>query len=94
MGLGRRVLKMFMPDYGEGWDVLVGSAIFSLKSFLSIYHDWNYCNSPLYHNGCIQVVFFVLIIECIKYCDIIVEYSRIVLLNLRADWGWRRGRFN
>ena len=47
-------------------------------------------NSPLYQNGCIQVVFFVLLIGCIKHCDMIIEYSRILLLNLRADCSWGR----
>ena len=42
MGLGGRVFKMFMPDCGEGGEVLMGSIISSLKSFLSICHNLNY----------------------------------------------------
>ena len=41
MGLGGRVFKLFMPDCGGEGEVLMGSVVFSLKSFLSIYHNLN-----------------------------------------------------
>ena len=91
MGLSGTVFKMFMLDCGGG-EVLIGSVVFFHESpFLQFTITW-ITDSSSHHNGCCQVVFFVLLIGCIKHCDIIIEYSRILLLTLHADWSWRRDK--